>query len=67
MLYSGTDPESYITEHTVEHEDKADALGLQGAGCRVQVAGSRFQISVFTIRGSGCGMEGAGCRVPGAG
>ena len=36
MLYSGTDPESYITEYTLVYEDKVQRVGSRVQGCRVE-------------------------------
>ena len=38
---------------------------MQGAGCRVRVAG--LQGAGFVVQGAGCRVQGAGCRVQGAG
>ena len=35
MLYSGTDPESYITEYTLVYEDKPEAKSDDHASLRV--------------------------------
>ena len=32
MLYSGTDPESYITEYTSVYEDTVYGFGVRGSG-----------------------------------
>ena len=42
MLYSGTDPESYITEYTLVYEDKRAAILFRGS--TVWNAGTRTLI-----------------------
>jgi len=45
MLYSGTDPESYITEYSMVYEDNEGlcmkGVGFRGFGCRVLGSGCR--------------------------
>ena len=45
MLYSGTDPESYITEHTIVYEEKQAAQAPPG-GTRHQGGAGASQISI---------------------
>ena len=45
MLYSGTDPESYITEYTLVYEEQSTqaCMPLRGLGLRVTGLGLRIQ------------------------
>ena len=59
MLYSGTDPRSYITECILVFQD------VQGVGCRIQGSLCGVQGSGFRLWGSGLrqtGLGGSGSR-----
>jgi len=47
MLYSGTDPESYITECTLVYED--NALSRQETGDRPEGPGRRHQLVLWPL------------------
>jgi len=51
MLYSGTDPESYITEYPLLHEDYPDLvlLGWGVAGCLLTGASTHDELLLLLL------------------
>ena len=67
MLYSGTDPESYITEYTLVYEEKSESSQgsrrhwpsvSMGLWLRVEGLGLGFEGLVFRVKCVGFGIWG---------
>ena len=70
MLYSGTDPESYVTEYSLVYTDCLRLLLLYlpvGLGLELRVEGTGFSVNFCLVQGSGFRVQGSGFRVQDSG